>query len=68
MLNHIYLFIYTAFTTLIKGRKEKKMLTGKMCGMARTTELGSKLSVAVKEKRYKHKYIEYSKMSMSNLD
>ena len=38
-----------------------------MCGMARTTELGSKLSVAV-EKRYKYKYIEHSKMSMSNPD
>ena len=46
------------------------MLTGKMCGMDRTTELSSKLSVAVKEKRckYKYKYIEYSKVSMSNPD
>ena len=40
-------FIYTAFTTLIKGRK--KMLTGKICGMAHTTELGSKLSEAVRK-------------------
>ena len=37
-------FIKTAFTTPLKGRKETK-LTGKSCGMARTTKLGSKLSV-----------------------
>ena len=39
------------------------MLTGKMCGMARITELCSELSVAVKKDT---NYIEYSKMSMSN--
>ena len=36
-------FIYTTFTTLIKGRKK---LTGKMFGMARKIELRSKLGVA----------------------
>ena len=65
--SHLFIYLYSFYHTN-KRKKRKKMLTGKMCGMARTTELGSKLSVAVKEKRYKHKYIEYSKMSMSNLD
>ena len=44
-----FLSLYSFYHTN-KKKKRKKMLTGKMCGMARTTELGSKLSVAVKKK------------------
>ena len=49
---YLFLFIDTAFTTLIKGRKENKA-DRENVWMIRTTELGSNLSVAVKKIKQK---------------
>ena len=45
----LFLYLYSFYHTN-KRKKRKKLLTRKMWGMARTTELGSKLRVAVKKK------------------